>query len=97
MRLFLCFQNPGKIRISRKTGLPLGVFDSGSEKLTSKALAKLNAEQGMDPQASNSGERAESVISTLSLLSIRPKDETPEEKRQRKQALKEYRRVSLSH
>lgn len=34
---------------------------------------------------------AQSVLSTLSVLSIRPKDETPEEKRERKRLLKEYR------
>lgn len=33
----------------------------------------------------------QSVLSTLSVLSIRPKDETVEEKRQRKRLLKEYR------
>lgn len=33
----------------------------------------------------------QSVLSTLSVLSIRPKDEAPEEKRQRKRLLKEYR------
>lgn len=33
----------------------------------------------------------QSVLSTLSVLSIRPKDETLEEKRQRKRLLKEYR------
>lgn len=34
---------------------------------------------------------AQSVLSTLSVLSIRPKDETPEEKRERKRLLKDYR------
>lgn len=33
----------------------------------------------------------QSVLSTLSVLSIRPKDESLEEKRQRKRLLKEYR------
>lgn len=33
----------------------------------------------------------ESVLSTLSVLSIRPKDETPEEKHERKRLLREYR------
>lgn len=84
--------NPGKIRLSRKTGLPLGVFDSGNEKLTPKALAKLDAEQGSTPQAAD---RAETIISTLSTLSIRPKDETPEERRERKRLLKEYRRERI--
>ncbi|XP_034255174.1 protein LTV1 homolog isoform X2 [Thrips palmi] len=84
--------NPGKIRISGKTGMPLGVFDSGNTKLTPKALAKLEAEQGSLPQASD---RAETVISTLSTLSIRPKDETPEERRTRKRLLREYRRERI--
>jgi len=34
-----------------------------------------------------------SVISALSALSIRPKDETPEQKLKRKKALKEFRQV----
>lgn len=34
---------------------------------------------------------AESVLSMISVLSLRPKDEAPEEKRQRKKLLKEYR------
>lgn len=34
---------------------------------------------------------AQSVLSTLSVLSLRPNDETAEEKRQRKKLLKEYR------
>lgn len=87
--------NPGKIRISKKTGMPVGVFESGSEKLTVKALAKLDAEQGQ-PQTQNPGGRAESIISTLSTLSIRPKNETPEERRQRKKLLKEYRRERIA-
>lgn len=33
----------------------------------------------------------QSVLSTLSVLSIRPKDESNDEKRQRKKLLKEYR------
>lgn len=34
---------------------------------------------------------AQSVLSTLSVLSIRPKDESAEEKRERKRLLKDYR------
>ncbi|KAK3909131.1 Protein LTV1-like protein [Frankliniella fusca] len=88
--------NTGKIRISKKTGMPIGVFESGSEKLTMKALAKLDAEQGSGSAATNAAGRAESVISTLSTLSIRPKDETPEERKQRKKMLKEYRRERIA-
>lgn len=35
---------------------------------------------------------AESVLSTLTVLSIRPKDETSDEKKDRKRLLKEYRK-----
>lgn len=38
---------------------------------------------------------AETMKSTLSTLSIRSKNETPEERKQRKKALKEYRKVKL--
>lgn len=77
--------------------MPMGVFDSGNEKLTVKALARLNAEQGSEAQAHNSAGRAESIVSTLSTLSIRPKGETPEERKERKKLVKEYRRVSIPH
>lgn len=63
----------------------------GSNKLTAKALAKLD----VDNSFSNRGPKsiaAESVISTLSTLSIRAKDESPEERRERKKLLKEYRK-----
>jgi protein LTV1 len=80
-----------KIQINMKTGLPMNVLEGDEKgKLTRKALAKLATEE----QKSNSGPKslcAESVLSTLSVLSIRPKDETPEERRERKKLLKEYK------
>lgn len=48
-----------------------------------------------DAPATSNGPKslcAQSVLSTLSVLSIRPKDETPEEKRDRKHLLKDYRK-----
>lgn len=80
-----------KIVIDNKTGIPKNILDGDqSSKLTMKSLAKLaNSEE-----TSAAGPKslcAESVISTLSVLSIRPKDETLEEKRERKKLLKEYR------
>lgn len=78
-----------RIQINPKTGIPENVLSENTSKLTAKALTKLNTEA-----PSGSGPKslcAESVISTLSVLSIRPKDETPEEKRERKKLLKEYR------
>lgn len=84
-------QQLARIQINPKTGLPRNVLDGDEKgKLTIKSLSKLAHEEEM----SNAGPQslcAESVISTLSVLSLRPKDETPEEKRERKKLLKEYR------
>lgn len=79
-----------KIKINPKTGLPENVLGSEGGKLTMKSLAKL--EQGESAKSSGPKSLCDgSVISTLSVLSIRPKDETPEERRERKKLLKEYR------
>lgn len=80
-----------KIVVDPKTGLPKNIFESDQKgKLTVKSLAKLaNEEEKL--QAGPKSLCAESVISTLSVLSLRPKDETPEERRERKKLLKEYR------
>lgn len=84
-------QQMAKIQIDHKTGLPKNVLDGDQKgKLTIKSLSKLAHEE----DSSSGGPKslcAESVISTLSVLSLRPKDETPEEKRERKKLLKEYR------
>ncbi|CAD7012308.1 unnamed protein product [Ceratitis capitata] len=81
---------PSKIEIDPKTGLPTNVLRNGdNNQLTEKALAKLD-----NGAFSSGGPKSlcnKSLISTLSVLSIRPKDETPEEKRERKRLLKEYR------
>ncbi|XP_034110796.1 protein LTV1 homolog [Drosophila nasuta] len=78
------------IQIDPKTGLPTNVLRGGADgQLTAKALANL-----ADDSPSATGPKslcAKSVLSTLSVLSIRPKDETPEEKRERKRLLKDYR------
>ncbi|XP_063696159.1 protein LTV1 homolog [Culicoides brevitarsis] len=82
-----------KIEIDPKTGVPKNVFSENTSKLTAKALSKLNTNSS-EPSSSQAGPKslcAQSVISTLSVLSIRPKDETPEEKKERKKLLKDYR------
>ncbi|XP_054288619.1 protein LTV1 homolog [Macrosteles quadrilineatus] len=68
-----------KIKISSRTGMPVA-----DDRLTAKNLARLGGEGGKSGPGS--------VISALSTLSIRNKDETPEEKKQRKTALKQYRK-----
>ncbi|XP_025414210.1 protein LTV1 homolog [Sipha flava] len=68
-----------KIRINPKTGVPII-----QQRLTAKALKSLD---NKDTAKSDS----KSVISALSMLSIRPKDETPEQKLLRKRALKNFR------
>lgn len=78
-----------KIEIDPKTGLPMHVLRGDGNQLTAKALAKLDTD-GYQPGGPKSL-CAKSVMSTLSVLSIRPKDETAEEKKERKRLLKEYR------
>ncbi|XP_049879994.1 protein LTV1 homolog [Pectinophora gossypiella] len=86
-------KRPKKIQINPKSGIPKDVLGKDN-KLTMKSLAKFNAMQ--DQQEGDSDEdgrtNAESILSTLSVLSIRPKDESPEEKKERKRLLKEYRK-----
>ncbi|XP_067006115.2 protein LTV1 homolog [Anabrus simplex] len=76
----------GRIKVSGRTGIPLDVLDSN--KLTSKTLAKLDSNNYEE----NKIGRAESVISMLSALSVRPKNESREEKKDRKKAIKLYRK-----
>ncbi|XP_077302783.1 LTV1 ribosome biogenesis factor isoform X2 [Arctopsyche grandis] len=83
-----------KIRISPITGIPVGVLNGDAPKLTIKSLAKFNVQQAEIERAENGDDDesiCESVMSTLSVLSLRPKNETPEEKKERKRLLKEYR------
>ncbi|XP_031626089.1 protein LTV1 homolog [Contarinia nasturtii] len=81
-----------KIVINPKTGVPNNVFNGENTQLTLKSIAKFNTENVKNE--SKAGPKSlcdQSVLSTLSVLSIRPKDESLEEKRQRKRLLKEYR------
>lgn len=79
-----------RIELNPKTGMPVGVLKGdNSNTLTASTLARLNVPTGA-PGAPKSL-CAQSVMSTLSVLSIRPKDELPEERRERKKLLKEYR------
>ncbi|KAL0125309.1 hypothetical protein PUN28_004438 [Cardiocondyla obscurior] len=77
-----------KIEIDRKSGIPKNVLN-GTGKLTAETLAQFDLENKIikGPQSI-----AESRKSALSVLSIRPKGETTDEKRERKKQLKEYRR-----
>lgn len=80
-----------KIRISKKTGIPLEVLDgiNGHTKLTARALLRHSTDEDRNP-CSDDG--TESMVSALSVLSMRPKDETPEERSERKRALRQYRK-----
>ncbi|XP_012214437.1 protein LTV1 homolog [Linepithema humile] len=81
-------KHPKKIEIDQKTGIPKNVLGN-TGKLTAQALAQFDLENNI-PESSQSV--AESRRSTLSILSIRPKGETSEEKKERKKLLKEYRK-----
>ncbi|KAK7068353.1 Protein ltv1, partial [Halocaridina rubra] len=76
-----------KIAINPRTGVPI---DHTVEGLTKRALAE------HDHQASYDNEPAQvdtqTLITSMSAISIRPVGETPEERRYRKKALKELRR-----
>merc|ERR1712071_602296 len=71
-----------KIQIDPKTGIPRDVL--GKPGLTKKFLDQLN-------EATNDGDDdTRSLISTLSTISIRPKDETPEQRKERKALVKDF-------
>ncbi|XP_013137880.1 PREDICTED: protein LTV1 homolog [Papilio polytes] len=84
-------KKPKKIAINAKTGIPKDVLGKDN-KLTLKTLAKFNAQQQEESNSEDEQTQAETVLSTLSVLSIRPKDESAEEKKERKRLLKEYRK-----
>jgi len=73
------------IQLSSKTGIPKNTLGRG---LTAAALRQLDIENNTPIIDDDVG----SVASRVSALSVRPKHETIEEKRARKQALKEFRR-----
>nr|CAG4651104.1 EOG090X08PQ [Simocephalus serrulatus]SVE94329.1 EOG090X08PQ [Simocephalus serrulatus] len=79
-------QNSKIIKVCPRTGVPLNVL--GKPGLTKKFLDQLNEETGTKVDCVET----QSIISTLSTISIRPKDETPEQRKDRKQLVKEYRR-----
>ncbi|XP_076239549.1 LTV1 ribosome biogenesis factor [Calliopsis andreniformis] len=84
-------KNPGKIKVNPRTGIPKNVLDGASGKLTAKTLAQFDQENE-DCKSKGPKSIAETMKSTLSTLSVRPKGETPEERKERKKALKEYRK-----
>nr|CAG4643314.1 EOG090X08PQ [Ilyocryptus agilis] len=77
-----------KIKVCAKTGVPLDVL--GKPGLTRKYLNQLDHEAGLCDDGKCADTR--SIISSLSTISIRAKDETPEQRKERKQLVKEYRR-----
>lgn len=77
-----------------RTGIPKNVLDGSSGKLTAKTLAQFDQEnENSKPRGAQS--IAETMKSTLSTLSVRPRGETSEERKERKKALKEYRKASF--
>lgn len=84
-------RNSMKIKINPKTGVPLNVFHGENSQLTVKSLAKFDTENRSTTETGPKSVCAQSVLSTLSVLSIRVPDETAEEKAQRKRLLREYR------
>ncbi|XP_032778401.2 protein LTV1 homolog [Daphnia magna] len=79
-------QNSKVIKVCPKTGVPLNVL--GKPGLTKKFLDQFDQETGVSKKTCA---ETQSIISTLSAISIRPKDETPEQRTERKRLVKEYR------
>lgn len=77
--------NNNKIKIDPRTGIPTNVL--GCNKLTVKALSRLNAENDDNISIST-----KTISSHISELYIRPKDESPIERHNRKMLLKSYRK-----
>ncbi|RWS16900.1 protein LTV1-like protein [Dinothrombium tinctorium] len=75
-----------KLKIDPKTGIPVGVFDKAV--LSKKNLKQFESEQKRDDLDDCRSLRS----SIISEMSVRPKNETPEERKARKEALKEYKR-----
>lgn len=82
------FQN--KIEVNKRTGIPKNIQDTN--KLTAKSLNKLNKENPGFSSKENKSTGNQSIICQLSTLSIRAKDESPEERKIRKKLLKGYRK-----
>ena len=83
-----------KILVCPKTGIPLDVL--GKPGLTKKFLDQLNNQDDVTDKKRGDCIETQSIISTLSTISIRPKDETPEQRKERKQLVKEYRKVIIT-
>lgn len=79
-----------KIKIDKRTGIPKNVLDS--DKLTTKALNQFNEQNVTFESSGPKSHAGQSIISQISTLSMRPKNESPEERKDRKKALKEYRK-----
>ncbi|XP_066153513.1 protein LTV1 homolog [Euwallacea fornicatus] len=80
-----------KIKVDNKTGIPKNVLDSN--KLTINTLNQFDEQNSFNsPYSGSNSITGLSVISQLTALSIRNKGESSAEKKERKNALKEYRR-----
>jgi len=87
------------IKVSGRTGMPLGVLGVG---LTKDKLRELDKEYEASRRAEGSADEDDfqipsktngrSIVTASGISSVRGKNETPEERHERKQMVKEYRR-----
>lgn len=78
-----------RIKINPKTGIPItGVGGVGSQKLTASLLAHHDDLHECAPSHRGPG----SIISAISTLSLRPKNESPQDRLIRKKNLKDFRK-----
>ncbi|XP_034949649.1 protein LTV1 homolog [Chelonus insularis] len=81
-----------KLQIDKRTGIPKNILTGKPGKLTIASVAQFNRENEEGMQCDRPKSIAETMKSTISMLSVRPKNERPEERKERKQALKNYRK-----
>lgn len=81
--MVIVLQQPHKIKINKKTGIAEGELNGS--KLTAEVLSMLHGP--LDAE-----KKPNSIVSYISELSIRPKNESSEERRLRKQNIREFRR-----
>eukprot|EP00743_Colponemidia_sp_Colp-15_P004238 GILK01004572.1.p1 GENE.GILK01004572.1~~GILK01004572.1.p1 ORF type:complete len:537 (+),score=138.56 GILK01004572.1:57-1667(+) len=74
---------PKRIQLSKKLGIPLGVLDRKPDAIAEE-----------DSADSDSGDEDDAEVRTNFQAQPRPKDETPEERKERKKRIKEERRAN---
>jgi Sec-independent protein translocase protein TatA len=84
----------GVIRLSKKTGLPVGFFNGGKQKLSEPIAEEDDEDEDSEADSEDDDSEAEDGPGFVMPSTVkRPKNETPEQRHARKAAVKAERRV----